>query len=175
MITKAFKYLLSMVLMANSTRNGMMEVKEVGGNKRYIANPSNSGFPAYTDTYIQITAGIGNGFWFGRSSTAPTEDDYRLNDRITSGLTGTTPTKTVNHDSSGNPYIQYTTTLTNSSDSPITVAEIGFVQNVRCSQNKDSSSLIDSSFLLDHTVLSTPVTIAAGGSATITYTLKAVF
>ena len=115
---------------------------------------------------ISRTGTTGNGYlMLGTGTTAPTADDYSLESPITTNLScdsvsvsRTSLTKT------------YTATFTNSGSSDITVTEVGFIVYIYYIQsNSDEKS---DSFLMDRTVLETPITIPAGESRTVTYELS---
>ena len=102
---------------------------------------------------------LGNGTNQGESP-----EDYRLESQITTNLScdsvsvsRNTTTKT------------YTATFSNSGTSPITVTEVGYVSRMICDYNNRN---IYDNFLMDRTVLETPITIPAGESRTVTYELS---
>lgn len=115
---------------------------------------------------INRTGTIGNGYlMLGTGTTAPTADDYCLESPITTNLScdsvSVSRTSLIK---------TYTATFTNSGSSDITVTEVGFWICILYSySNSDEKS---DNFLMDRTVLDTPVTIPAGESRTITYTLS---
>ena len=102
-------------------------------------------------TYIQC----------GTGTTAATEDDYRL-ESIATGLNCESVVTAV-----GNNYSKtYTAIFSNTTNADIIVTEIGFF--ITYPTTGDSS--VDY-YLLDRTVLTTPITIPAGESKAITYEL----
>ena len=115
---------------------------------------------------ISRTGTMGNGYlMLGTGTTTPTADDYRLESPITTNLScdsvsvsRTSLTKT------------YTATFTNSGSSDITVTEVGFI--VYILYDFSSSDEYPDHFLMDRTVLETPITIPAGESRTVTYELS---
>lgn len=115
---------------------------------------------------INSTAILGNGYlMLGTGTTAPTADDYRLESPITTNLScdsvsvsRTSLTKT------------YTATFTNSGSSDITVTEVGFVVYILYLYGPNDEN--SDHFLMDRTVLETPITIPAGESRTVTYELS---
>lgn len=170
MITRNFKMFLAAILQIKSSAAtpGYLPVVNVSNVTKYL------GF--YTSTIantVLVNSLTNAGIWIGTGSDSPTENDYNLKSRITSGLTASTPTTTQGVDSDGNPYLTYLFTLTNTTSSDITVSEIGYVQNGGASSAIGESTSLDR-FLLDRTVLDSPVTVPAGGSAAIEYTLKTV-
>lgn len=97
----------------------------------------------------------------GTGTTAPTADDYELesvNSDITVSSASTAPT-----DSSSRIY---TVTLNNPTDNDINITEIGLYGMLG---DFYGIALAYNEYLLDRTVLSTPITIPAGQSKSITY------
>jgi hypothetical protein len=84
-----------------------------------------------------------------------------------------TVSKTV--DVNSNSTIELELSLSNTSGSDITIAEIGYKQEFSASTTQSGTTTNDYVFLIDRTVLSSPATIAAGGSAVITYSLTTKF
>ena len=168
MVVNNAKNLIKQVLSSGGTQ-GLLEVKDVGGTVRYIADMS--AYPAVVEddfTLVAANAGIS----VGSGSSSPSAYDYQLGNTITSGLTGTVVTaKDV--DASGNTSIIFTVTLTNTSGADITISEIGYKQEIAASDAQDGTTATDRVFLLDRSVFDS-VTIAANGSAVIEYKLKAV-
>lgn len=101
----------------------------------------------------------------GNGTTEPTPEDYRLESQITENLS------CDNVSVSRNTMIKtYTATFSNSGTSPMTVTEIGYVSRFACVYN--TVDYIYDNFLMDRTVLDTPITIPAGESRTVTYELS---
>lgn len=94
------------------------------------------------------------GVVLGSGNTPATIDDYKLGQIITEGL-NVSITK-IN----GNP-VKLTLLVTNTSDTPITIAEIGWATHISYTYA-----------LVDRTVLDTPVTIPSGGIGKIEYEIK---
>lgn len=97
----------------------------------------------------------------GTGTTEATEDDYKLETYAT-GLTCDSVVTAIG----SNNTKTYTATFSNTTDSDITVTEIGFFTN--CYYR---TSVENDNFLLDRIVLTTPITIPAGESKAITYEL----
>jgi hypothetical protein len=101
----------------------------------------------------------------GTGTTAPTADDYRLESPITTNLScdsvSVSRTSLIK---------TYTATFTNSGSSDITVTEVGFM--IYIFYNYSSTTENSDHFLMDRTVLETPITIPAGESRTVTYELS---
>lgn len=130
-------------------------------------------YPYTTTTTFQLTA-TSNGIHVGTGNTAATEDDYALESPVTSGLAGTV---TINKDmdANGNPYITYNLVLSNSTSADIVVKEIGLYESCSCGNTVGATSSSERNFLVDRTVLDTPVTVPANGNAAIYYTLKTTY
>jgi hypothetical protein len=101
----------------------------------------------------------------GTGTTAPTADDYRLESPITTNLScdsvSVSRTSLIK---------TYTATFTNSGSSDITVTEVGFM--IYIFYNYSTTTENSDHFLMDRTVLETPITIPAGESRTVTYELS---
>ena len=115
---------------------------------------------------INSTRTLGNGYlMLGTGTTAPTADDYHLESPVTTNLScdsvSVSRTSLIK---------TYTATFANSGSSDITVTEVGFIAYIYYQYSNTSENTGD--FLMDRTVLDTPVTIPAGESRTITYTLS---
>lgn len=90
----------------------------------------------------------------GTGTTTPTQNDYNMQNEATGITCDATSTGFTS-----NLTKTYTATFSNSTASDINITELGlFVQDYN-----------ENNFLLDRTVLSTPITIPAGQSKAITY------
>ena len=90
----------------------------------------------------------------GTGTTTPTQNDYKMQNEATGITCDATSTGFTS-----NLTKTYTATFSNSTVSDINITELGlFVQDYN-----------ENDFLLDRTVLSTPITIPAGQSKSITY------
>lgn len=175
MITTNFKQAMKMILTNYNSRNeGGIEVKNTSGSTKYLM--VFDGWPSSSSVSKGVVINSNNspGIWVGSGSTPESESSYTLDSRITSGLTANNPTFGSGVDESGNPQMKLVIMLTNTSSSSITVAEIGFFQQIRLANSASGSSGTLETIMLDRTLLDTPVTIPAGESAAITYTLKTV-
>lgn len=174
MLTKNFKTLMNLVLASNSNGavQGMKAVTGVAGDTVYAANNVNGTLPNSTYTDFTLNANA-VGISVGSGNTAATENDYNLESTITSGLTALIQRR-CGMDSNGNPFQQFDIMLNNTSDSAITVREIGYKQYLRCATTLGSMNLYSGIFLIDRTVLPTAVTVPVNDYAVIRYTLKTV-
>lgn len=174
MITKNYKNLLACVLTTRGSSNGqgMLPVKATNGTTYYINGYFSSAYPASLVTSFTTSANA-SGLTVGTGATAATDDDYKLQSQITSGVSGSV-VMANSLDGAGNPQLACTLTLTNTGSSAITISEIGYSQNLNATTTQGGTSSSARTCLLDRTVLDTPVTIAAGAYAVIKYTLKTV-
>ena len=105
------------------------------------------------------------GTYFGTGTTPPTMDDYNLESPILDGTLSSSstasPQKGFEQD---HARIYATHEVTNNSTSDVTVTEVG-VFGAPSSSSKNV-------FMIDRTVLNTPITIPAGGSKSITIAIK---
>lgn len=117
------------------------------------------------------TTNSSNGYgsvFFGDGDTPPTANDYKLSGyTFTSSDITVTPTVTTTVDDEC-----VTTTgvynITNITDKEITIREV--CARARCLQGASSSNY--QQFMLERTVLDSPVTIPAGGIGQVTYTIR---
>ena len=173
MITKQFKQFMAVLLQANNdSLAGLLPCKNYDGTTVYVSPYIYNTFPKEASKTVRFNP-VMPGILVGSGSTPATEDDYALEAIIDSGLSASSTTRTLSLDESGNPVLTMTFTLTNTESYSITVSEIGYCQTIFCSttQNANSNTM---PLYIDRTVLSNPVTIAAGDSATIKYQLKTI-
>ena len=170
MITQNYENFLACLI--TSEAKGLLPATRTNGDDVYVAGYVYSTFGQSTTTNFVTTSGAG--IWVGSGNTPATKGDYALENRITSGLSKVGNT-TVNVDEdNGNPYIRMDFILENTSGADITIKEVGYVQTLRYSASKSGAASTSSTFLIDRTVLESPVTIPAGGTGTIRYILKTV-
>lgn len=100
------------------------------------------------------------GIVLGSGNTPPTIDDYCLESMITSGLS---PKTIISNDENGD--LKYTITMTNTSQNPITIGEVGIMSKVYTGANTNTSNIV----LMERTVLEEPITIPANGVGVVTY------
>lgn len=114
----------------------------------------------------------------GSDDTSPSDDDYNLYQEIVSGLSYNPISRVESSDSQGNPIVTFTFSCTNTSQSTITIREIGLF--MRPCSSKFSSGVSNSAYLdgnteivlVERSVLATPLTLQPNESGTIVYELK---
>ena len=112
------------------------------------------------------------GFAFGSGNTPPTIDDYKLSgDYINPSDYQVTTTVTVNTETEYTTEYTATYSITNISSNDITIGEVALCGYLlgRATSNGTNKHC---SFIIDRTVLDTPVTIPAGGIGQVTYTIR---
>lgn len=115
---------------------------------------------------LNTTPADGRGYIIlGNGTTEPTPEDYCLESQITENLSCDSVSVSRN-----TTVKTYTATFSNSGTSPMTITEIGYVS--RFAWSYYDGSLKYDNFLMDRTVLETPITIPAGESRTVTYELS---
>ena len=172
MLTKTYKRLLNILITAfgDYARSGYLEVKDTSNVTKY-ATGSLYYYP-YSPNEGLITSYSTSGICVGSGNTPPTEDDYRLESIITSGISGSV-SHSFGADENDNPYIIYNVTINNTSSNEITINEIGMVQTLQCTNAKGSVNTTNSRFLIDRIVLDEPIIIPAGSSKAIVYKFQA--
>lgn len=137
-----------------------------------LANPAYLG--EHTGSYtvdVHQTSGVA----FGNGTTEPTADDLTLSGDFIHGLVANSNviiTSEMNVDDTG---CTYTTlyTITNSTDADITISEMGIFSNFYGSTG--SYSTIKTQvipYMIERTLLETPVTIPVNGVGQVTYTFR---
>lgn len=113
----------------------------------------------------------------GTGDTTPTENDYNLASYINTLKTSASPAVNYSFDTTTGVYTSYVDyTLSNETAEDITVKEIGkFIRGMRTSAigaavNPTQSDYV--SIMVDRTVLETPLTVPAGGSAILRYSFS---
>ena len=112
-----------------------------------------SGYDANGEQYVR----------FGNGTTPATVNDYKLESQIDSGITVANPSAPTTEYTDN--YISWTATFGVSASVETTISEIGLISRVYRSSGVTTT-------LVDRTVLDTPVTIPAGQSKQITYTIR---
>ena len=172
MITRNFENLLATVLESSSVVYGHLPVIGVNGLEYFLTN--NLNFPgSRTETFTldKNAAGIS----LGTGVAAASKTDVNLANTITSGISVTISSKVVGCAvGAGEPYLEYTMTVTNTGSSAIVITEVGYKQTVKAAAWIGATSASDVVCLIDRTVLSSPVTIQAGDAGIVKYTLKTV-
>lgn len=175
MRTKNFKNLMAMMFERCGVSKGLLPAVGRDGVTYYVgpSTPGNSSAFPYTGTWTLQTSANAAGFCVGSGTAAASENDYELAGMITSGLSASIVSNAF-LDNDGNPSVNYDLTITNTGSAAVTIAEIGFKQNLYATTTEGGTSFTNRVFLLDRTVLSNPVTIQSGDYAIIRYTLKTV-
>lgn len=124
------------------------------------------GFTAMLKQSADGSSSKKGGVLFGAGTSPATTQDYKLDTPITTGLSIVFPKSLTYAKGASFEDVAVTYGVTNISSSEITIAEIGLIVAML-----DAESLYDN-FLVDRTVLDTPVTIPAGESKQITYTIR---
>ena len=111
--------------------------------------------------YVTKLTDVG-GVIFGKGTTQPTINDYKLSGSIVN----VSASSNVALEATDNEFILKSThVIHNTSDSEITISEVGLIASLGSYNNSDYKCL------LEHTLLDTPVTIPAGDVGKITYTI----
>lgn len=165
MLTKNFYAIQASLLF----RGGTFPVTKSDGTEANIVfYHSGSSYFAYAFNGGNVTAYVGVGYINVGSGTTPaTVNDYALETPITIGFSASISSFVSAQDSGAE--IVYKIILNNpASAGPMTVSEIGYYGRGYTSASSGGAIPL----LMDRTVLDEPVTIPAGESRTITYTVR---
>lgn len=173
MITQNFINLMRCILSTTSSNKSYnVPIKNASGITYYLNFRRYDGFPWSVTTNVSFyTQSSATGIVLGSGTTEPTVNDYFLQNYITSGFSATV-TQTAGVDNNDDVFTDFLITITNTGNSTLTIGEIGYIQYIAATTTVGSTSSSKSNFLLDRTVLSTPVEIAPGDYETIRYRLK---
>lgn len=176
MITNNFKQVIKLALTTYGTKNkGGLPVTNISSNTQYVCRLP--GWPTSVETGGRLNnLETSYGISVGSGSTPAAATDYNLESIITSGISISVSINSDNNnlDANGNPELKMIVVVTNTGNSSVTVSEIGYFQKVRLSNSASGGGDNDRALMFDRTLLNTPVTIPAGESTAITYTLKTV-
>lgn len=169
MITSGFKNVVSQILSNGGTAKGLLPIKDVSGTTVYLADYDD--FPYNVETTFTLNANNA-GISVGSGTTIVSENDYQLVTPITSGLMGNVIVdKGIE---SGNAYITLNITVTNTSNSNITIAEICYKQEFKVTSTQSGTTTSTVVCMIDRSLLETPITISPNETAVLTYKLKTI-
>ena len=173
MVTRNFKNMLTMALTASATQYAGCQVIDVDGRSWFL-NRKFTSFPYSITASLTTTANAaGISIAAGDPQDASKNDDRANNllNTITSGVTLTLVSTTSGTDSFGAPYVEYKITITNTGSEALTIREVGYKQKLRCMKYVGDSGDSEVVFLLDRTVLETPLVIQPGDAGVLHYRL----
>lgn len=173
MLTRNYENLLASMLTASTVNYGHFPITSVDGFTRFLGGTvcDQYTFPAAKKT-TPSTSASGNGISIGSGDAAATRDDYNLQQTITGGVSLSLSSTKTGCDAPGISYLEFAVTVTNTGSAPITIREVGYKQDIKCSAYPGSSTVSSVTCLIDRTVLETPVTIQAGDAGVINYRLQ---
>ena len=102
---------------------------------------------------------------FGIGTTPATVNDYKLESEITTGISVAYPSSVTTEQTDS--YILWTVTFGVTASVEVTISEIGLKSRANTSDGGASNTV-----LVDRTILDEPITIPAGQSKQITYTIR---
>ena len=169
MVTRNFLNILAMTL-ESGNNVGCLRCRDVNGNERFLTGYFSS-FPNSVTKTFTLTASAA-GISIGTGTAPESEDDYNLEQTITSGVNVVLTGTSYGAENPWFPFVKYDLTITNTGANPLVVTEVGYKQTLRTSKLIGSSKMEDTVLLLDRCVLDTPVTIAPGDAGIVTYRLQ---
>lgn len=174
MITRNFKNLLTMVTSASATKSAGPCVVDVNGGGYFLSHGFGY-FPYAITTTVTLNANAaGISIGSGDPGEHRNDDDTFINlmNTITEGVSLTLTATESGCESPEAPYVKYTITITNTGSEAVTIREIGYKQTLGVVKYVGSTSETSAVFLLDRTVLDSPVTIQPGDAGVIHYRLQ---
>lgn len=162
MLTKNFYNQVAALLTKKDIRNGLIsttgEVRDAPWNV----------FSAMSMLGIlnNLTIGeVGSGVRIGSGDTPATADDYTLESVIASGCSVVNQSATTVTKEGDNVSAYATSTISNTGTTALSISEIGLFSSIPVDG-------VGRPFLLDRTVLESPITINPGEAKSITYTIR---
>ena len=168
MFTNNWKKIIASTMMGDGTVPGVTMVDYLGKSTSlycYLSKISGAtGWHKYMGTVYTSLNGASPCVCFGDGTTSPTEDDYNLSGNIITTIS-TTVTRSRTNDEDG--VIQSAVyTITNTGSESITISEIGMFGYWYTNSSNYTT------YLLERTLLDTPVTIEPGGVGQVTYNIR---
>lgn len=163
MLTKVGKLVLARRMMFSNrylmVTNEEMSVFSTGQKKYFTGNAD--GF-VDTSSNRSINTSSSSGVYLGTGTGVPSEDDYDLFNRITgSSIFSSSQSRTYSCENEKFIFVE-TFTITNISNQSFTITEIGAVQQEYCASQPNNESADRYYFLLEHSMLAEPLTLAPG-------------
>ena len=143
-----------------------ISAKNTSGTSRFVKPCANSISNNFIGTALAANS---YGVAVGSGDTAATENDYTLENQIV-GLTATV-TATTEYDETNYRYLsRLEYTISNATSADVTVKEIGRFVSAHTADTRGATTATNAqSFMVDRTVLATPVTIPTGESSIVRY------
>lgn len=138
-----------------STNYSMPNLTDTNGGVLSVSSNMATEDYAFWRNTTSGSPGAGNRFKAGTGVTPATKDDYNLSN-VSNSITSSF-TINVGYDENGSPYAQYAIIFNNTSNSDVTITEIGFFKDV----SSDSTPYLA---MIWRKVLEEPITIPAGTS-----------
>lgn len=142
--------------------------KDYSGTSGYISPTAVSQQPS--NTLLTSVGASSNGYVLGKGTTAPTENDYTLDNMITSGISGSISNEIAVNTETGARTIIAVITVNNTTAEPITISEIGYFESHYRSNELGTaynSNLSRICCLMFREVLDDPIIIAGNDSGVI--------
>lgn len=165
MLTNNF-YGLQMVATCNTALSNIAVTPTGTAKTIYAANTGYAPIILWQGAALR-TDYTNSGVCVGSGNTPAAKTDYKLENIISSGLTQLSSAFAANALDNGRESV-YVLVLKNTTDADITISEVGLI-GLGYTYPSNSSA---EGFLVDRTVLDVPVTIPAGESKTISYTIR---
>lgn len=178
MVTQNYKNILKDMLQIGSRRFpfGAYPIKSAT-NVTFYTSGSLPVIDDHTYVYGKVTkTTMYGGVVIGSGNTEATVDDYWLENQISSGFDGRVIEKHY-MDNNGNSTVSFIVFVVNTSQSNITINEIGYAADITCCSIQGAANYThntDAIVLLDRSVLDSPFVIEPGKGVKIEYMLKTV-
>lgn len=173
MILNNYYRFFEMLYKGDATGRSTKFVEPSGTEKIIRYRAGNTG---YHDTVVLYRFGAysgsltSSGVVFGNGTIPPTVNDYTLSGERVTGLSAASSLQRID-EGDGKVAIICNWLITNNNENAVTIGEVAYLESIG-GYKPDSTSTLSGNFMVDRTVLDTPVTIPAGGVGQVTYTIR---
>ena len=139
--------------------------------KAYYYNVNTAPYNFCMESLSNLSTNYGsNGVIFGDGTTPPAASDYCLSGNVVTGIVASSTRSATCTDNGSENTVLFT--ITNNNIKSVTISEVGYVGYNQYYTGPTGSGSYSERFLLDRTLLESPITIEPGGVGQVTYTLR---
>ena len=165
MLTKNFfNFVMAQTALSTVNGNAMVDYTGAAFASNFNTTSNCTGLKSIATLAASAISTSNPGVRIGNGVTPPTVDDYNLESMITSGFTCTNPSAPAISLENDGVSISATYGITNTGTTAMTISEIGLFGKIT-----NSNITV---FLLERTVLESPITINPGETKQVTYTIR---
>lgn len=170
MLLRNFHNLLGTMIQSMNVNHGMLPITDTYGMQYYTAVQFPQ-FP-YSRSHVVASNQYGAGISFGSGSKPVRDGDFQLDKPFSASDVTTQLTKTEVVDNGGEPYIQFSLTVTNISSETLTLREVCYKQVIAAHRYVgDTAGGNNYTFMLDRTLIEPEIVLGPSEAAVVKYRL----